>query len=197
MQEGTQQDLVAALIKRHTLTALFGNDVAPVKLGRFDLHGVLGKGGQGTVFRAWDDELGRTVALKVINAPAVSPRPAALRSQEARALAGLDHPCVVAVYDEFDSAHGNIIVQQFVDGPSLNKWLAAPRTRDDKLAVFADVCAGLAAVHAAGLVHGDIKPENILINKHSAEIKIIDFGLAISEHKTQTDYVATRWYRAP
>jgi serine/threonine protein kinase len=59
-------------------------------------------------------------------------------------------------------------------------------------------CAlGLTYIHDRGIIHRDIKPENILINKHSAEIKIMDFGLAISEHKTQTDYVATRWYRAP
>ncbi len=63
--------------------------------------------------------------------------------------------------------------------------------------ILFQVGLGMAYIHERGIIHRDIKPENILINKHTAEIKLIDFGLAISERKTVTDYVATRWYRAP
>ena len=150
------------------------------KLGRFRIIDMLGKGGMGAVYRADDEELGRHVALKVLvtgfddGEMAVEAR----LMREAQALAKLNHPNVIAIYDV---AHDNgvaFVAMELVDGPNLNQWLKAERrSRGEIVSVFLQAGRGLSAAHAAGLVHRDFKPDNVIIGS-DGRVRVLDFGLA-------------------
>jgi eukaryotic-like serine/threonine-protein kinase len=140
----------------------------------------VGRGGMAAVYRAHDEVLDRTVAIKLLHAHLASD-PAFLDRfrREARAAAALNHPNVVAVHDWGETPDGAYLVLQLVDGPSLREVLRArgrlsPR---ESLAVLGPAAAGLAAAHAAGLVHRDVKPENLLIGRDGS-VRVTDFGLA-------------------
>ncbi len=151
-------------------------------LGRYLVLDLLGKGGLGHVFAAYDPELDRRVAIKLLESSAHgTAAPADLRARlvrEAQALAKLRHPNVVAVHDVGIVGTQVFIAMELVDGTTLREWLLA-RARDwrEIREVFVAVARGLAAVHDTGLVHRDIKPTNILIG-HDGRVHIADFGLA-------------------
>lgn len=140
---------------------------------RYELVDVIGSGGMATVWRARDTRLGRIVAIKRPHpAPADSttlPRFA----REARAAATVNHPNLVAVYDVGEDALGPYLVMEFIDGPSL-ATTTVPRERIAALGV--QIASALDALHAAGIVHGDVKPANILVTGDS--VKLTDFGIA-------------------
>lgn len=145
---------------------------------RYELVDVIGSGGMATVWRARDTRLGRVVAIKRPHpAPADSttlPRFA----REARAAATVNHPNLVSVYDVGEDTAGPYLVMELVDGPSL-ATTTIPR---DRIAAFGvQIASALAALHAAGVVHGDVKPANILVTGDS--VKLTDFGIA----RTGTD----------
>jgi eukaryotic-like serine/threonine-protein kinase len=144
------------------------------------------------VHRAHDEVLDRTVAVKLLHTHLASD-PAFLERfrREARAAAGLNHPNVVAVHDWGESNDGAYLVLQLVDGPSLREVL---RTRGrlgprEALAVLGPAAAGLAAAHAAGLVHRDVKPENLLLGRDGT-VRVTDFGLARAAASATTTFGA-------
>jgi hypothetical protein len=148
------------------------------RIGRFQLRRLVGQGGMGAIYEAWDETLRRRVAIKLLLAGGGA-QVLARMVREARAAAGLSHPNVVAVYEV--GAHGDepYIAMEYVDGVSLVEWLAAaPRGWRDIVEVFLQAGRGLAAAHAAGIVHRDVKPANILVAEDRA--RVADFGLARS-----------------
>ena len=156
---------------------------SPEELARhfpqFEIVEMLGKGGMGAVYKARQPNLDRYVALKIL-LPEVGKDPAFAERfmREARALAKLNHPSIVAVY-EFGEVDGlYYFVMEYVDGANLRQTLAAGGlTPPEALAIVPQICDALQFAHDAGVVHRDIKPENILIDKQG-RVKVADFGLA-------------------
>jgi Tol biopolymer transport system component len=152
----------------------------PATLGPYDILSLIGAGGGGEVYRAWDPRLERHVALKVLHRRAETDP---LRVQrfiaEARAASALNHPNIVTVFDAaVDHAAAPYIVSELVDGRPLRDELsrgAMPLKRVLDLAT--QIADGLAAAHDAGIVHRDLKPENVMVTR-SGRAKILDFGLA-------------------
>jgi serine/threonine protein kinase len=139
----------------------------------------LGAGGMGVVYKAYDPDLGRLVALKLVRAGAKA-RAHVRLLREARAIARLSHPNVVAVHDvgELPGEGREIfIAMEFVEGLRLRDWLAQPRAQRAILDVFLQAARGLAAAHDAGLVHRDFKPDNVLVGL-DGRVRVVDFGLA-------------------
>ena len=147
-------------------------------MGRYTVLEPIGSGGMGTVFAAHDPQLGRRIALKVLRTPATDPAARAELLREGQALAMLSHANVVPVYD-VGVADGLVwLAMPEVRGGSLSRWLATPeRSWREILGMFIGAGHGLAAAHDAGLVHGDFKPHNVLIDARG-EACVVDFGLA-------------------
>lgn len=144
----------------------------------YELRGVLGRGGMGVVYLARHQPLDRFVALKVLS-PELSRKLefAARFEQEARALATLDHPGVVGIFDTGQHDGFFYIAMEYVDGASLRARMEEPMDVAMVATLMRSLCEILAYSHARGVVHRDIKPENILIDRNGA-VKIADFGLA-------------------
>ena len=151
-------------------------------VGRFVTVDFLGAGGMGEVYAAYDPTLERTVAMKFLRPDVIARGTQDIAAErmrrEARLVAKLSHPNVVTVF-EIDVFEGRLfIAMEFVDGQSVAEWLkAGPRAMRDVLRVFLAAGAGLAAAHAAGVVHRDFKPHNVMIAK-GGEVRVMDFGLA-------------------
>jgi len=140
----------------------------------------IGRGGMGVVYRARDEKLGRDVALKVLPPSFASDDERRRRMlREARAAAAVTHPNIVTVYEVGETESGQIyIAMELVSGESLRARLErGPLTVPEALGVARDVARGLAEAHGAGLVHRDLKPDNIMIGR-DGHAKILDFGLA-------------------
>ena len=151
-------------------------------LGRYIVLNKLGGGGMGVVYAAYDPELDRKVAVKLLRAESPErrkdPRAPERLLREAQAMARLSHPNVIPVHDVGTLDGQVFIAMEFVEGQTLAHWLKeAPRTAREVLEVFIQAGKGLAAAHAAGLVHRDFKPENVLIGR-DGQVKVLDFGLA-------------------
>jgi hypothetical protein len=149
----------------------------PSAIGRFVVRGRLGEGGMGVVLDAWDPALARRVAIKLVRADADSVAYHARLVREAAAMARVEHPNVVRVYEVGSDRGRTFVAMELVEGTTLRAWLREPRSRRDVLAMFAQVGAGLAAVHRGGLVHRDFKPDNVLVDR-LGHARVADFGLA-------------------
>jgi serine/threonine-protein kinase len=148
--------------------------------GRYRLDQVLGRGGMATVWRGVDVRLDRPVAVKVLDESALTNDPTAGErfDREARTVARLTHPNVVAVYDTGRDGETAYLVMELVDGHSLAARLAGgPLDVGEVITIAVHVCDALSAAHQAGVVHRDIKPENILLGRTGA-VKVCDFGIA-------------------
>jgi serine/threonine protein kinase len=145
-------------------------------VGQYRIDAILGKGSFGTVFKAWDVPLDRPVALKVFRNIGASPSDSIFN--EARVAAALNHPNVCIVHS-IDSSHGfPMIVMEYVEGQTLAEQIATgPLPRADAKAIGRQLANGLAAAHAHGVVHGDLKPANVMVTA-SGIAKLMDFGLA-------------------
>jgi hypothetical protein len=129
------------------------------------------------VYVAYDPELDRRVALKVVSGDQLTRAHRARLHREAQALARLSHPSVVTVFDVGDIGNDTFVAMELIDGMSLRKWLETPRTWREVVRVIVAAGRGLAAAHAAGIIHRDIKPDNIVLATSGA-VKLVDFGLA-------------------
>jgi len=157
------------------------------KLGPYEIQSPLGAGGMGEVYRARDTRLGRDVALKILPESFAREADRLHRfEQEARAVAALNHPNILAVFDIGESNGSPYLVSELLDGETLRVVLdrgAIPPRRAIDYAV--QIAQGLAAAHEKGIVHRDLKPENVFVTK-DARIKILDFGLAKLAQKVTT-----------
>jgi len=157
-----------------------GPSLAPETLGRFEILDKLGEGGMGVLYRARDPVLGRVVAIKLLRPEAVADAGRTRRFiQEARAASSLNHPSIVTVYDiGEDPKRGTFIAMECLEGESLRQRLArGPLPLAEVLRIAVEIARGLAAAHAAGIVHRDVKPANVMITT-SGQVKVLDFGLA-------------------
>ncbi len=169
-------------------------------IGRYVVLARLGSGAMGTVYVAFDPELERKVALKVLSAQGGGSKGRELVG-EAQALARLSHPNVVPVYDAGEHEGHVFIAMELVRGTTLREWLATPRKPNEVLRLFRQFGLGLRAAHQAGLVHRDIKPENLLVGEDGRG-RVSDFGLARLveepvESQTGSMLVGTPAYMSP
>jgi len=156
---------------RAVLGALF--DVEPEKVDRYTIAKRIGAGAMGTVYEAHDPELDRKVAIKVLRGAGSADR----LKREAQMLAKLHHPNVVAVYDAGEHEGRTFVAMALVDGETLRAWLGGERGVDEIVRVIRDAGRGLGAAHAAGVIHRDLKPDNIFIARDGS-VLVGDFGLA-------------------
>ena len=168
-------------------------EIGTILGGRYRLIELLGQGGMATIFRAQDTQLGREVAVKLL-------RPEYLRDpdfssrfrQEAQNAASLSHPNVVTVYDYGEDPSGPFIVMEYVDGEDLATILRRNGSLPPAQAtrISASVARALAAAHARGIVHRDVKPGNVLIGR-DGRVKVVDFGIARAIAEAQTTLPGT------
>ncbi|PRQ05426.1 Serine/threonine-protein kinase PK-1 [Enhygromyxa salina] len=158
---------------------LFGSGALP-QIGRYRIDGRLGVGGMGEVYLGYDEALDRKVAIKRVLGALTSEVGQARLRREARALARLSHPNVVQVYEIGEHEQCTFVAMEFVDGQTLASWLdAEPRSWSAVLDRFVAAGRGLAAVHEAGLVHRDFKPDNVLVSADGG-VRVADFGLVFT-----------------
>ena len=168
---------------------------------RFELRQVLARGGSGVVYRAWDRSVKREVAVKAFRE---SENPAAFESfrRECAALANLHSPNIVEIYEAGEFAEGGdkwpYLVLPLLKGTTLDKLIAKQQFTPERVVEIAsDVCSGLQTAHNSGIVHGDLKPSNILISDENT-VKIIDFGIArLAKPHSRPGLVGTPNYMAP
>jgi hypothetical protein len=148
--------------------------------GRYRLDALIGSGGMGRVYRGRDLTLGRTVAVKVLPAALARDADAVRRfAREARAVAGLNHPGIVTVYDAGVADDVPFIVMEFVEGRTLVEVLRRGGRLDPPraAAIAAEVADALEAAHARGVVHRDVKPGNVMLTP-TGDVRVMDFGIA-------------------
>ncbi len=179
LPDGVETELQMARIS----SGLFEGVAEPARLGRFVVLERLGHGAMGTVVRAYDPQLDRSVAIKVLRTQARERDPSAQArmAREARTLAKLNHPNVVAVHEVGTTDDQMFLAMEMVDGGDLARWLAEhpdPQERFvEALELLSQAGRGLAAAHEAGVVHRDFKPANVLIGT-DGRVRVADFGLA-------------------
>jgi eukaryotic-like serine/threonine-protein kinase len=153
------------------------------QLGSYRIESVIGKGGMGVVYRALDTRLNRPVAVKFLFDGMADPAARRRFQREAQMASSLNHPHILTVHDAGDFEGHQYLVTEFVDGGTLKDWgRAEKRTWREIAGLLAGVADGLATAHAAGILHRDIKPDNILVARNGYA-KLSDFGLAKLEEK--------------
>ncbi|MDC0722257.1 serine/threonine-protein kinase [Nannocystis bainbridge] len=161
---------------------------ADIRLGRFTLLRVLGRGGMGVVYTAYDELLDRIVAIKMVRSDRDDVHLLARVLREAKALAKLSHPNVVQIHDVSESDGQVFIAMEYVDGPTLRGWVEARREAGagwaELMAVMSQAGRGLQAAHAAGLVHRDFKPDNVLVGA-DGRARVLDFGLVAARDQPE------------
>ena len=158
------------------------------KLGNFQIVALIGRGGMGEVYRARDLRLKRDVAIKTLPSGFAADRDRIARfEREARAASALNHPNIVSVYDIGQEGGVSFIVSELVDGETLARTIQrGPLPLRKLIEVSAQICDGLAAAHAAGVIHRDLKPGNIMLTR-DRRVKILDFGLARQDRSRGVD----------
>jgi eukaryotic-like serine/threonine-protein kinase len=156
------------------------NNNETILKNRYRLIAQQGSGGMAVIYKAQDVELSRMVAIKILR-PSLTAEPAFLTRfrNEARSVANLQHPNIVTVYDVGNDGPTQFIVMEFVDGQDLKKIIKTEGilTVDRTLKLVIQICSGIGFAHRAGLVHADVKPQNILVTKGDI-VKVTDFGIA-------------------
>ena len=171
--------------------------VGELILGRFRIERAIGSGGFGTVYRAWDERLHRPVAVKVIDGSDAAPRVV----REAQAVARLAHRNIATLYELSGDGDRAFLVSELIEGDTLRALGRRGELNDNLVAeIGADAAAGLAHAHRSGVVHRDVKPENMLVSV-GGEAKLVDFGIArVAGERTLTgtgDVLGTLAYMAP
>ncbi len=158
---------------------LFGAPARKIRIGRFEVVRRVGDGATGVVYEAHDPQLERKVAIKLLRPGATVPLDKAEQwlAREAKTLAKLSHPHVVPVYDVGTHEGQVFIALEYVAGSTMRQWLEQSPSWPEVVDVFVQAAQGLAAAHAAGLVHRDFKPDNVLIGD-DGRVRVSDFGIA-------------------
>jgi len=172
------------LVQARVQQRLFGGAMREVSIGRFTVVATAGAGGLGVVYEAFDPELDRRVAIKLVSP---SPLGGTVQSQarlltEAQTMARLSHPNIVTVHEVGEWDGRVFIAMEHVDGQTLERWVygsPAP-SRPQILRAYVQAGRGLAAAHRAGVVHRDFKPTNAMIDR-TERVRVLDFGLAIAD----------------
>ncbi|HEY2972256.1 MAG TPA: protein kinase [Pyrinomonadaceae bacterium] len=166
--------------------------VPGTKLGRYEIRSKIGEGGMGEVYLAVDTKLDRKVALKILPADVASDPGRMHRFvQEARSASGLNHPNIITIYEIDETESGHFIAMEFVEGETLRERMErAPLKLNEAVDVAIRAAGALSAAHDAGIIHRDIKPDNIMIRTDGI-VKVLDFGLAKLVERLPTEYVDT------
>jgi eukaryotic-like serine/threonine-protein kinase len=179
VEGGTPADaLERRRVQEEVRGRLFAGRGRPVRIGRFVVLRRLGSGGMGVVYAARDDELERDIAVKLLQPTHADEGSRQRLLQEARAMAKLSHPNVVAVHEVGEHEGQVFVAMELVRGETLRAWAQAqPRSWRQVLAVMLQVARGLAAAHEAGIVHRDVKPENALVaeTRGGPRVSLVDF----------------------
>lgn len=183
------RDGVDVKMSRHAIRArLFGGEPEPTRLGRFLVVERVGSGGMGIVYAAYDPQLDRRVALKVLRNDVVRTRRAQRQErllEEARAMARLSHANVVTVYEVGTVDDQVFVAMEYVEGPTFRAWVTRQKPKPEEIIrVLTEAGRGLVAAHAAGLVHRDFKPENVIVASEGP-VQVTDFGLAVAPEPTE------------
>ena len=176
---GDASDSVDSLLRELARAPDAAPPKEPERLGRFRITGRLGAGGMGVVYRAEDESLHRTVAIKVLPPSLQGDQERRRRLvREARAAAAVTHPNIAAVYEIGESAGRVFLAMEYVEGPTLRSVLAGGAMPPAKaLPIALQIAKGLARAHRADVVHRDLKPDNVIVSV-DGQAKILDFGLA-------------------
>ena len=173
-----------ARVRKPSLDATQEIEAGSLLNGRYLIGRLLGRGGMGAVYLADDQALGEPVALKVVSAAfAIDPDSAAERfRREAQAARRISHKNVIRIHDRGEAGNLLYISMEYFPGKTLGELIASRGRleRDDYLDMLRQICDGLEAAHAAGVVHRDLKPGNVIVGERRS-VKLIDFGLATSE----------------
>ena len=160
-------------------------------LGSYRIESQLGKGGMGTVYRAFDTKLNRPVAIKFLSSDLANATARRRFQREAQMASSLNHPHILTGHDAGEFEGQQYLVTEFVDGGTLKDWVKAEkRTWRQTVELLAGVADGLAAAHSAGITHRDLKPANILV-ANNGYAKLADFGLAKLTAATPDDVTRT------
>ena len=164
---------------------------AGTKLARFEIRAQLGAGGMGEVYLAWDSDLERTVALKILPLDVASDQQRMQRfTQEAKAASALNHPNILTIYEIGEANSLRFIAMECIDGVTLSQHMTRTRMAlHEVLDVAIQVASALSAAHHAGIIHRDIKPDNIML-RPDGYVKVLDFGLAKLTQQQATNALA-------
>jgi serine/threonine protein kinase/tetratricopeptide (TPR) repeat protein len=197
--DGSEQKVLRDSIKARLFPAMTGGVEPDIegsgtpKIARFTVLRRIGEGGMGVVFAAYDEELDRKLAIKLLRSKHRSDdRSRARLLREAQALARLSHPNVVGVHEVGEWRGEVYLAMEFVPGETLRRWLVRPRPWLEIVDVLIQAGRGLQAAHEAGLIHRDFKPDNVMVGE-DRRVRVLDFGLVrASEDSSAHDERAER-----
>ena len=168
------------------------------KLGRYEIRSKIGEGGMGEVYLAHDTQLERTVALKILPADVASDHSRMQRFiQEAKAASALNHPNILTIHEIGQTDSSLFIATEYIEGETIRRHLTSPGMRlNEVLDVCIQVASALAAAHKAGIIHRDIKPDNIMLRRDGIA-KVLDFGLAklTGDQSVTVDTQVATWFK--